>query len=108
MELKDVVDVLESKGSKDFATLLKSQNTMRSLADHNLTIFAPTDEALNSPNLDYQESVSKVGLELSGWWITYVSCLLNRKLVVVPTQLKKTLKKFGNLKIFYKSHMWVI
>lgn len=60
MELKDVVDVLESKGSKDFATLLKSQNTMRSLADHNLTIFAPTDEALNSRNLDYQESVSKV------------------------------------------------
>lgn len=91
MELKDVVDVLESKGSKDFATLLKSQNTMRSLADHNLTIFAPTDEALNSRNLDYQESVSKVVFRVI-WLVDYVCKLfLNWKLVVVPTQLKKKL-----------------
>lgn len=60
VELKDVVDVLDSQGSKDFATLLKSQNTMRSLADHNLTIFAPQDDAMNTHNLDYQESVSQV------------------------------------------------
>ncbi|XP_046676048.1 transforming growth factor-beta-induced protein ig-h3-like [Homalodisca vitripennis] len=56
VELKDPVDVLDSLGSKDFASLVKSQDVLRSLADHNITIFAPVDAAMRSLNVDFQES----------------------------------------------------
>lgn len=41
-----MVEVCDSLGSKDFAAMLKSQDVMRSFTEHNVTVFAPTDDAM--------------------------------------------------------------
>jgi hypothetical protein len=60
VELKDPIAVLESVDSKEFAALLSTHNVMKAMADRNVTIFAPVDEAMKSHHVEFQESVSGV------------------------------------------------
>ncbi|XP_054273993.1 transforming growth factor-beta-induced protein ig-h3-like [Macrosteles quadrilineatus] len=48
VELKDPITLMEAVDSKQFAEMLTSNDIMKAVADKNVTIFAPVDEAMKS------------------------------------------------------------
>lgn len=58
--MKDVVKMVDSLGSKEFASALRDQDIMRSFTEKNITVFAPIDSAMKS--FESKESVSKITL----------------------------------------------
>lgn len=56
IELKGLIDTLENLGAKEFKNLIESHNLADKFKNENLTVFAPSDQAVN----DYSDKMSRM------------------------------------------------